>query len=465
MVTLEITDTRINLLLLRGRQVEVAASCPLEPGLVKDGIIVDTMAAGQLLREVMDSYGVAEKQAIVGISGMHSIYRTFNLPRLPSGMLGEAVKREIARVLPVPESEVYTSWQAIDISGTETLICLVALPRTSVDAATETLHMAGLESRIMDVSPLALARVADESNAMVINAHQDSFDIVVMIDGIPRLLRSLSTPPSVMPASDVQTTLLEEIDRTMAFLDLSREVYPRATGLPIFLAGQSRQMIVGALSEHLVRPLPHWFYLTEGLDVGDYAVNIGLALKQIKVGRVQSRVDINVVPEAYRPKPIPIMAVVSWALIIIAAASIIPAGMSTVKAISETKALQAQLNTLQQQVETATGTAASLAKLRTKFDQANAKLVILKQPMANAQTQRAGVNEKLAKATSLKPGNVEVTSISYATTLSVSGTAPDKALVLHYASALRDSGKFSSVIVQQLTEVEFNEWSFTILMK
>ena len=109
-----------------------------------------------------------------------------------------------------------------------------------------------------------------------------------------------------------------------------------------------------------------------------------------------------------------------------------------------------------------TVTAAALAKLKTKLDQANAELAVLQQPMLNAKAQRAMVNEKLAKITSLKPGNVKVTSINYGTTFMVSGTAPDKTFVLNYTSAIRDSGKFSRVIVQQLTEVKFNEWSFTL---
>jgi len=464
MVTLEITDTRINLLVLQGRHVRAAASWPLEPGLVREGIIADRAAVGQRLRELMDSCGVTETQAIVGISGLHAIYRVFNLPRLPRGMLDEAVKRQIGKVLPVPESEVYVSWQAIEISGTETLICLVGIPRNSVDAVTETLRLAGLEARIMDVSPLALARVVDESNAIIINAQPDSFDIVVMLDGIPRLLRSLTMPQPVVPVSGVEATLREELDRTVAFLDLSREGYPKTAGLPVFVAGEARQMVADALPDYPVKPLPQWFSLPEGLDAGDYAVNIGLALKQVKAGRVQSRVDMNVVPEIYRPKPFPIMVLVFWAIVLIAVASVILVAISTVGAVSQTTSLQTQLNSLERQVETATGTVAPLAKLKTKFDQSNAKLAILKQPMADFKAQRVSVNEKLARVTSLKPGNVELITINYGATFTVSGTAPDKTLVLHYASAIRDSGKFSRVVVQQLTEVKFNEWSFTLLL-
>ena len=51
----------------------------------------------------------------------------------------------------------------------------------------------------MDVRPLALARVADERDALIINVQPVGFDIVVMIDGIPELLRSLPFPAMLPP--------------------------------------------------------------------------------------------------------------------------------------------------------------------------------------------------------------------------------------------------------------------------
>jgi len=194
MFTLDIEDTCIKMMVVKGRRVETAATLPLEPGLVEDGVVVDKAAVSQRIKELMAAHGVVEKQVVLSISGIHSIYRVVSLPRLPKGLLSEAARREMERVMPVPLNELYTSWQAIPVSDIEIAICLVGLPRNTIDAMLDTLHEAGLESSVMDIRPLALARVTDEKDALIINVQPASFDIVVMVDGIPELLRSLPFP-------------------------------------------------------------------------------------------------------------------------------------------------------------------------------------------------------------------------------------------------------------------------------
>ena len=192
MVTIDIEDNCIRMVIVNGKRIEVAATLPLEPGLVEDGVVVDKAAVSQRLKELKTTYDVSEKQAVASISGIHSIYRVASIPRLRGKMLKEAAKHEISRAMPLPLDELYTSWQAISLSDMETVICMVGLPRNTVDSILETLHQAGFQSRVMDIKPLALARVADEKDAIIVNAQSASFDIVVMMNGIPELLRSLS---------------------------------------------------------------------------------------------------------------------------------------------------------------------------------------------------------------------------------------------------------------------------------
>src|SRR4030042_856542 len=129
MVTLDIEDTSIKIMSVKGRQVEAAASLPLEPGLVHDGVIINPTAVGQRISELMAAHGIAEKKVVVGISGIHSIYRTVNIPKLPKNLIDEAAPRQAERVMPVPLNELYTSWQTISMSDIETTLCIVGLPR------------------------------------------------------------------------------------------------------------------------------------------------------------------------------------------------------------------------------------------------------------------------------------------------------------------------------------------------
>ncbi|MCJ7656150.1 MAG: pilus assembly protein PilM, partial [Dehalococcoidia bacterium] len=223
MVTLDIEDTSIRIMSVAGRQVQPAASLPLEPGLVHDGVIIDPATVGRRIGELMAANGISERRAVVSISGIHSIYRVVNIPKLPKNLMEEAAKREMERLMPVPLNELYTSWQAINVTDIDTVICLVGMPRSTVDAMLETLRQAGLQPEAMDVRPLALARVADERDALIINVQPFGFDIVVMIDGIPELLRSLPFPADAASPDEKIAEVKEELERTVGFYNSSHK--------------------------------------------------------------------------------------------------------------------------------------------------------------------------------------------------------------------------------------------------
>ena len=202
MVTIDIEDNGIHILTLKGKRIDKILDINLEQGLVQDGVILDKETVAKCLHDLFQSNGISERKVIAGVSGIHSIYRLVRTPILPKAMMGEAVRREMSRVMPVPLNEIYSSWQAENVSDVENVICMVGLPRSTVDSILETLSLAGLETTVMDVKPLALARLADEKDALVINVQSSSFDIVVMIDGIPELLRSLPFPDKDKPADE-----------------------------------------------------------------------------------------------------------------------------------------------------------------------------------------------------------------------------------------------------------------------
>lgn len=467
MVTLDIEDSSIRLMVVEGKQVKAAASLPLEPGLVRDGVIVDTATVGRKISELMSSLNVTEKNVVVAISGIHSIYRVISLPRLPSKLLDEAARREMERLMPVPLSELYTFWQAVTTSDIETVICLIGLPRNTVDAMMQTLKQAGLESSIMDVRPLALARVIDEKDALVINAGDTGFDIVVIADGIPELLRSLGFSAEATSVSDKIAEVLEELDRTVAFYNSSHKGNPITERTATFVSGELGDMLAQRLS-YRVKPLPPLLFHSHDFNVSLYAANIGLALKRIKTST--SSVNMNVVPEAYLPKPLPIFQIASWSFIIVAIAVLTMLAISTYQAVQKTSALQAQVRAIESQVQARQGTLPVIQKLQAQVKEATATRDTFKQPLDTARAQRAKANGDLAKVTSLLPGTVRLQSISYSQAatgrnLSLTGTAPDKTIIVDYARDLRDSGQFSEVLISDMKEVEYNRWNFTLTLK
>jgi type IV pilus assembly protein PilM len=464
MVTLDIGDTYIRMMVVKGRRVEAAGSLPLEPGLVRDGVITDTLTVSQRVSELMATLGVSEKNVITGVSGIHSIYRVANLPRLSKGLLDAAAKYEMERAMPVPLNELYTSWQAIALSDIETALCMVGLHLNTIDAMLETLSRAGLDSKAIDVTPLALARVTDEKDAIIVSVQPTGFDIVIMTDGIPELLHSLSFSAANLPMPDKIAEVKEELDRTVAFHNSSHKGNPITPTTAAFISGELGDTMAQAL-QYRIKPLPRLLAYSDNLNTGEYAVNIGLALKQTKADISQARVNINVTPEIYLPKPLPIMQVVSWLLVVVGIAILIPLTTSTINSVAKASALEGQVRSAQTQVQARQGTEAALEKLQTQIKDIKATRDALKQPLDSAKAQRVKANGDLSKVTSLLPGTIELKSISYSPNVTVNGIAPDDTIILGYVRGLRNSGQFSEVLISDMKEIAFNKWDFTLTLK
>ena len=199
-VTLTIDDQSVKLLvakglLTKGNEVNKWASLSLEPGLVKDGVITDPERLAKALTGLMNTEGIKAKTVIAGLSGLHCLYRIFTLPNLPRDVIAEAVNREAERLLPVSLDELYLSWQILDGSKDGIRIFLAACPRNAANALMDTLRKAGVEPQLLDLTPLALARVVDKDTAIIVDTRSGEADIVIMVKGVPELIRGLSLPP------------------------------------------------------------------------------------------------------------------------------------------------------------------------------------------------------------------------------------------------------------------------------
>lgn len=465
MITLDVEDNSIRVVSVAGSRVQTAASLPLEPGLVHDGVIVDPSAVGRRIGELIAAQGISDKKVVVSISGIHSIYRVVNIPKLPAKLMDEAARREMERLMPVPLNELYTSWQAISLSDIETAICFVGMPRNTVDAMLETLRQAGLQVEVMDVRPMALARVVDERDALIVNAQSFGFDIVVMIDGIPELIRSLPFPADAGSADDKIAEVKEELERTVAFYNSSHKGSEITNRMAVFVSGELGDMLAEII-EYRRKPLPQLLLSTDSLNISEYAANIGLALRQTRVESSPARVNLNITPEIYLPKPFPTIQLASWAFIVLAVAVLLIFGISTAVKYRDTINLMGQVTDAQSQVEVRQGTEAAIKQLQTRIDEAQKSSDIFQQPLDSAKAQRSKANSDISTVTSLLPGIIQVTLIDYGSKgITVVGTAPDDTTIVDYVRALRNSGQFSSVLISIMSEVEYNQWQFSLAIK
>lgn len=479
--TLFIRDDAINLLVMQGERVEKWASSPLEPGLVSQGLVVDEAQVAEKLKELFKLQEVGMGKVVAGISGHNSVYRIITLPELPEAVLPEAVKREARRVIPVPPEEVYLSYQSLPATKGETLVFIAAFPRNTADALYKTLHRAGLQPHIMDLAPLALCRTVNQPRSIIVNDRGDHLDIMVMVDRVPQLIRRLSLPGEAESASERLATITEEIDRTVAFYNSSHQEDPLNATVPMLVCGdlartaESWQALADK-SAHPVSILPAPVEFPEGFDANEFMVNIGLGLKELLPEKGEanfSLVNINTLPEVYLSKPVRLPNILAPIAITIGLGIIVYLGILVYNKSSYLGVLESELTPLENRIALENLNMASLeeqiAQITPQIAELEATTGIFDSTFASLEETRTRINGDMSQIVSLQPGNLLTTVNHTGDQVTVIGLSSDEDGIFSYARALRNSGRFSMVVISSIEAIEEDEeivnYKFAFLLR
>jgi len=455
--TLFIRDTAINLLVMKGRQVEKWASLPLEPGLVSQGLIVDEARVADEVKQLFKREKVSTEKVITAASGHDSLYRIITLPELPEAILPEAVRREAKRVIPTPLEEVYFSYQRLSAERGEGRVFLASFPRNLTDPLVRTLRQAGIKPYIMDLAPLALCRIPNEPKAIIVNARLDHMDVIVIANRLPQVIRRLSLPSEAESLEENLPSIAEEFNRTVAFYNSGHMDNPLDSTVPVFVCGdlveapETWQSVVGQ-SGYSVSALPSPVEPPEGFDPNEFMVNIGLALKELRSEKEEanfSLVNFNALPEAYLPERfsivrvlVPIGIVVGIGLIILGLI-LIQGNRSEIEALrSQLTATESSVAQLQRETTTLS---VQIGPIEATADELNARVVDMERERAQIATDLSEIDRLAGETITLS--NVNHTGGS----VTVNGRAPDEDALFRYADDLRKSGIFSGIWISSIT--------------
>jgi type IV pilus assembly protein PilM len=461
--TLFIRDTGINLLVMKGSEVEQWGNLPLEPGLVSQGLIVDEAQVADKVKQIFRDTGAKTDKVIVALTGHDSLYRMITLPELPEAVLPEAIRREAKRTIPTPLEEVYFSYQRLPSSKGETRLFLATFPRNLVDALMRTLRQAGVKPYAMDLAPLALCRIPDEPRAVIVNARLDHLDVAVIADRLPQVVRRLVLPGDAKSLEERLPLIAEEFNRTVAFYNSAHIEKPLDATVPVFVCGDlaespdTWQSVIG-VAGYPISAMPSPAETPAGFDPNEFMVNIGLAFKEVleeKEGANFSMVNFNALPEAYVPPRfsmvrvlIPVVTVVGVGLIILAAILILT-NRSTIESLRSDVTGAETSVTQQQQAVTALNK--QIGPTKATADELSALLIAM-------ERGRATFQEDVTEIEKLAGDKVSLMSVNHGgNSVAVTGTASSEDNIFRYAEDLRASKdstqelRFSRVWIGSIT--------------
>jgi type IV pilus assembly protein PilM len=356
LITLDISSSGIRVMETSDNKIVSWASHSMEPGIFEDGVIVNSEALGIIIKELLNSSGIKGNRITASVSGLYSLTRIIIVPTpLEVSVAEEAVVEAVENLLPVTHEETYLSWESIGLSEGGHQVITHTVPKETIDEQIKAIKTAGMSIRVLDLKPMALARTVNQKDALVLNIEPDSFDIVMIIEGLAEVVRTAAWQQEDMSLEEKAEYLITALDTTVGFYDTSRPNFPFGKSNPLFITGQLSEDI------ELVNRIQAGLRYTEGkfeipfeypehFPISQYATNIGLSMKGTGTrdnepgGYITP--DINLLPKNYKPwKPSRKQIYFSVAFIIVLAI-LFPMYTVTSNAMAETSELQKQQNSL-----------------------------------------------------------------------------------------------------------------------
>lgn len=473
-VTLYLDDSSLRLLIVRGKQVKQWADTPLPPGLVKNGVVTGEEEVAEKIRLLFKALKLRAGKVIVGISGLNCLSRPITFPQLPEDMLDEAVRREAKATLPVPPEKLYLSWKPVPAPPGKTRVFLVAIPRHIADPLQRTLTRAGLKPHLLDVKPLALARAARESTAIIVDAQSSEFDIVIVAEGTIHPVRSLSLPGKDSSWDEKLAQITADVNRTIEFYNANNPDNLLLPTVPVLVSGElaGQEELQQTLSAGIGRPVltlpPPLACPAAGIDPAYYLPNMGLALKDMP-GDSGAAANVNALPEPYRAKPISPVNILGVPAAAIAAGLLVFLVLLIQAVSSDISAIEEKL----------AGTTLLLEQKQAQRQELNGRLAALEQEIAGAEAsgsrftaassslkdQRAGI-DAINTAVDRLPETIKLTRINYAGGLfAIDGRSAGEAELLTYLKDLETTGDFTEITIISLAKSGDQSTDFSLVLR
>ncbi|OGO17979.1 MAG: hypothetical protein A2Z15_00455 [Chloroflexi bacterium RBG_16_50_11] len=470
-VSLYINDISIRLMVTRGKRITRVAEAPLNASLGEIDTKEKETELADKIKSLLKSNKISARKVILGISGLHCLTRPLILPELPRTMLKEAITREAQRVLPVPIDQLYLSWQIVSVSGGKIHAYIVALPRQIADMVIRIVNQAGCKPYLMDIKPLALARLSRESNALIIDVQAKEFDIIIVVDGIPQPIRTVAFPHEKLALLEKLEIVKDDVKRTIQFYNSNSTGNPIQPNTSMLVSGElaaapelyeSLASELGLKAALLASPLK----CVKQLDASHYLVNVGLALKELPQEAGPVLPSFNTLPAPYQPKQVSLNQVLAVPAVGVAIAIIVMMVMTVQETTANIDSLNTQVKsnnfTLEKKQAQKKVLLKNISGLQAQIDIADSQYAVYSDAYIKLNKTGDIMNTDLKTTVSNIVDELSLVSLVHSSSqISIEGTAASEEAVLEYVRNLDATGRFDEITITNITREESEEETIT----
>jgi type IV pilus assembly protein PilM len=196
-------------------RVERAAATPLEPGIIRDGEVLDVDGLAEALKTLYRENKGLGKRVRVGLANQKIVVRVIELPYLDDAKeLDAAVRFHAQDQLPMPLEHAVLDYQPLEVltdaTGRRQRVLLVAARREMVERVLAALRGAGLRPEGVDLSAFAMVRALHRVGS------EDEHVLYLAIGGLTNLAVARGTACTFARASGggVEALAIELAERS-----------------------------------------------------------------------------------------------------------------------------------------------------------------------------------------------------------------------------------------------------------
>ena len=217
---LDIGTTAVRLVELRGtgntKTLAKYAYVPIEGNLALSESKADQQKLVQMIAQLVKQAGLGTKNVAVGIPSSRVFTTVADVDRLPSSELAKAIRFQADSLIPTPLAESKIDWALIGDSPadkTKQEILLSSVPNKFVEDRLDMLESVGLNVVAFEPDNLAMARALaapDASAQLIVDVGRRSTDLVILLNGVPHLTRSIPTGVEAFVRAATQNLNIDE---------------------------------------------------------------------------------------------------------------------------------------------------------------------------------------------------------------------------------------------------------------
>jgi type IV pilus assembly protein PilM len=218
---LDIGTTAIRLVELQGsgptRSLVKYAYLPIDSKIVLSDAKTDQQKLGQAISDLLNQAHMSTRNVAVGVPSQRVFTTLADFDKLPNDELAKSIRYQADSLIPTPLDESKLDWDVLGPSPKDpnkVEVLLSSVPNAFIESRLDLLEDIGLNVIAFEPDNLAMARALLPPGAtppqLVIDVGYKSADLVVFLNGSPRLTRAIPTGIEAIIRSAAQNLNVDE---------------------------------------------------------------------------------------------------------------------------------------------------------------------------------------------------------------------------------------------------------------